>query len=78
MSCERAKQEHAAAVSAHAAAAKEHKAYEDALFGSQSPPPILLSDADVEALQRLEAEVRKTERVVEEKLTAFDEAKRQH
>ncbi len=65
-------------MNAYAAAAKEHKAYEAALFGSQSPPPILLSDADVEALARLEAEERETERVVKEKLAAYEAAKRGH
>ncbi len=78
MSCEQAEKEHADALSAHAAAAKELKAYEDALFGSQSPPPILLSDSDVEALKRLEAEEQETERVAKEKLAAYEEAKRHH
>ncbi len=78
MSCEQAEQEHADALSAHAAAAQELKAYEDALFGSQSPPPILLSDADLEALERLGAVARDAERVVQEKLGAYEEAKARH
>lgn len=78
MSCEQAEKEHADALSARVAAANELKAYEDALFGSQSPPPILLSDADVEALERLGAEVVKAERAVKEKSAAYEEAKRRH
>ncbi len=78
MSCEQAEKEHAVALSAHAAAAKELKAYEDALFGSQSPPPILLSDADLEALERLGAVVRDAERTLQEKAGAYEEAKGQH
>ncbi len=78
MSCEQAEKEHADALSARVAAANELKAYEDALFGSQSPPPILLSDADLEALTRLGAAARDAERVVKEKLGAYEEAKGRH
>ncbi len=78
MSCEKEREEHADATEAHAAAARELKRYEAALFGGTSPRPIFLSDRDQENLQRLEAEVEAAARVVQEKAQAYEAAKHSH
>ena len=63
---------------AHAAALRELKRHEGAMVGAQSPPPILVSDQDVETLDRLEAAVRAAAQLEQEKSEAYAKAKRSH
>lgn len=78
MSCERQMQEHEEAAQALAAAVDRLKKFDAAMFGSQSPPPILLSDQDVELLDRLEAEEREAAQTEQETARAYEEARRGH
>ncbi len=78
MSCERPKQEHEEAAQALAAAVERLKQFDAAMFGSQSPPPILLSDQDVELLDRLEAEEHEAAQIEQETARAYEEARRRH
>ncbi len=78
MSCENARQEHVDAMEAHAAALHQLKRHEGAMVGSQSPPPILVSDQDVETLDRLEAAVGAAAQLEHEKSAAYANAKRSH
>jgi hypothetical protein len=78
VSCENARQEHVDAMEAHAAAVRQLKRHEGAMVGAQSPPPILVSDQDVETLNRLEAAVGAAAQLEHEKSEAYANAKRSH
>ena len=78
MSCEQVRKEYEGAVEAHDAAVRAMKRQEAMLFGGTSPAPLLLSDQDLEALRRVEAEEQETARLEREKAAAYEVAKRSH
>lgn len=78
MSCEQARQEYEEAAEAHAVAVRQLKRQEGMMFAGTSPAAILLSDQDLEAIRRLEAEEEETGRLEREKSLAYEQAKRSH
>ncbi len=78
MSCEQARKEYEGAVEEHDTAVRAMKRQEAMLFGGTSPAPLLLSDHDLEALRRVEAEEQEATLAVREKAAAYEVAKRSH